>query len=45
MKKLAVIIVAAVATACVVAQDRPNRGPNGRGGAGAKPAGIAESGR
>ena len=34
MKKLAVIIVAAVATACVVAQDRPNRGPNGRGGAG-----------
>ena len=34
MKKLAVIIVAAVATACVVAQDRPNRGPNGRGGTG-----------
>ena len=34
MKKLAVIIVAAVATACVVAQDRPNRGPNGRGGPG-----------
>ena len=34
MKKLAVIIVAAVATVCVVAQDRPNRGPNGRGGPG-----------
>ena len=34
MKKLAVIIVAVVATACVVAQERPNRGPNGRGGAG-----------
>ena len=34
MKKLAVIIVAAVAAACVVAQDKPNRGPNGRGGPG-----------
>ena len=37
MKKLAVIIVAAVATACVVAQDRPNRGPNGRGAGGDRP--------
>ena len=37
MKKLAVIIVAALATACVVAQDRPNRGPHGRGGDGGRP--------
>ena len=34
MKKLVVIVVAAVAAACVVAQDKPNRGPNGRGGPG-----------
>jgi len=34
MKKLTMIIAAVLATACVVAQERPNRGPNGRGGAG-----------
>ena len=34
MKKLAVIVMAVLAAACVVAQEKPNRGPNGRGGAG-----------